>query len=102
MSRYELAVRKEISAKYSCSTAAIGWDGPLRTFFFSVLRNADEDDEDHNNVLCWLGTSDEEIRAIDDFLLSASKWAIIPDDIRGKLVADMANDIRAYPHPNLL
>lgn len=84
MSRYELKLKP--TAREGLS-AAIGWDPPLATFFAQVL-DAAREALDENPVIIWVGTLYGEIEDVDEALRALSPYAVLPPDLRGRLLRD--------------
>ena len=61
----------------------VGWDRPMRTFFASVIDAVvqENDKEEEEYVLLWLGTKYDECKDINDLKVSLAEYAIIPNDI---------------------
>jgi hypothetical protein len=82
MSRYTLA---PLSPSYEIS---IGWDPPLANFFLQV-RDLTIDEDTADPVIVWLGADDYGTEpAVDPVLLEASRWAVVPQDLRTLLQRD--------------
>jgi hypothetical protein len=64
----------------------IGWDRPLSNFFLIVHDNEiDEDNADP--VIVWLGADRPASELdVDGVLVEAAKWALVPADLRARLL----------------
>jgi hypothetical protein len=84
MSRYRLAPRNQ---RHEVS---IGWDRPLFNFFLQV-RDLDIDEDKADPIVVWLGADGFATEtAVDRVLVEASRWAMIPEDLRVRLLSDQA------------
>jgi hypothetical protein len=88
MSRYDLEPLE------SCYEIAVGWDPGLGNFFLQVIDRdlANEDDSDVDDVIVWLGA--DEFRTeldVDRVLAEAAKWAVLPEDLRPRLLSDQVS-----------
>jgi hypothetical protein len=93
VSRHELDPRPDLPAAFRNATIAIGWDGPLQTFF--VIVNEEEEDE----AAIWVGTSTREITDVDAALAHVTPWAIVTPTLRAELIEEQAGDQRNGWHP---
>jgi hypothetical protein len=74
MSRYEIP-------GLSCAhTVIVGWDPPLGTLFAQV--------QELGKTLFWVGTRLEEITRVRDLAEVLKQYAVVPVQIRGRLIAD--------------
>ena len=92
MSRYEFP------AKLVNCTVAIGWDNPLVTFFTTVIRVAEGDEED--DVLLWLGTSPSEIKTPEQLTGPLAPYFDLTADIVAALKADRVAQLDRAPSPH--
>lgn len=72
----------------------IGWDPMLETFFGQVYRidaSGERVEEGLNGedagTICWVGTTQAEIRTVDHLARQLMSFATIPEDIRTRLFA---------------
>jgi hypothetical protein len=93
MSRHLLVARPEISGRLEVT---IGFDPPLSTFFLTVEDLDQEDDELRMRV--WIGGEFKGVTDVEAIIAQAEPWAIIPEDLAGKLRHDLANKTRAKPN----
>jgi len=93
VSRHSLEPRPDLPEAFRNATIAIGWDGPLQTFFVIV----NEDESDHAAI--WVGTSTREITDVDAALTHVTPWAIVTPTLRADLIAEQAGDQRNGRHP---
>ncbi len=76
----------------------IGWDRPLRTFYAQVLTLDDNGDETDDNPYLWVGTDYDEITDPAAVLNAVRPYAVLPDDLTGKLLADAVREgARLWP-----
>lgn len=92
-SRHELDPRPDLPEAFRRATIAIGWDGPLQTFY--VIVNEDEADD----AAIWVGTATREITDADAALTHVAPWAIVPASLRAELIAEQQGDQREGRHP---
>jgi hypothetical protein len=92
-SRHELEARADLPEAFRRATIAIGWDGPLQTFY--VIVNEDEADD----PAIWVGTATREITDADAALRHVAPWAIVPGGLRAELIAEQQGDQRSGRHP---
>ena len=92
-SRHELDARADLPEAFRRATIAIGWDGPLQTFY--VIVNEDEADD----PAIWVGTATREITDADAALRHVAPWAIVPVGLRAELIAEQQGDQREGRHP---
>ena len=82
MSRYRLAPRNRRHE------VDIGWDRPLFNFFLQV-RDLDIDEDKADPMVVWLGADGFATEtAVDPVLDEASRWAMIPEGMRVRLLSD--------------
>jgi len=82
MSHYNL---EPLTSHYEVS---IGWDPPLGSFFLQV-RDREVDEVQADPVIVWLGADWPATETdVDSLLLEASQWAILPEDLRSRLLTD--------------
>lgn len=86
MSHYDL---EPLTSRYEIS---IGWDPPLGSFLLQV-RDREIDETQQDPVIVWMGADwpATEIK-VDQLLLEASQWAILPEDLRPGLLTDRATE----------
>lgn len=80
MSRYELTARPESGA----TSAAIGWDRPLQTFFVQVRRFEDGEE----TSFLWEGLDYQALSDAADAIRLAEPYCIIPEDLGQRLEID--------------
>ena len=81
MSRYDF------NAAGTC--LAIGWDGPLATFFLMVWIDAQQDDSEDDEPQLWIGASYGEAPDAEALLTIARRYvAKIPADFAKQLLTD--------------
>jgi len=86
MSRYELEAR---NPRYEVSE---GWDRPLSNFFLQVY-DLEADEEKEDPMVVWLGADGYATEMdVDRVLREASKWAVIPSDLRVHLLLDQERE----------
>jgi hypothetical protein len=72
----------------------IGWDRPLSNFFLIVLDLTVAEDEEDREIV-WLGADRPATELdVDRVLKEACEWAVIPIDLRKKLLADQQHEGR--------
>jgi hypothetical protein len=76
----------------------LGWDPPLANFFLQV-RDLEVDEDRSDPITVWLGADDYAAEPnVDSVLEEAARWAEIPPDLRGRLLADRASEgVRPRP-----
>lgn len=89
MSRHHLEPRPEAP---NILRAAVGWDRPLQTFFAQVFTRAEPGDED-GDIFLWVGTEPGELPTAEAALALLAPYVIIPDDLAGRLTAEMTATI---------
>ncbi|RIA46193.1 hypothetical protein DFR49_0726 [Hephaestia caeni] len=87
MSRYELDPLSEAVADHGALSIAIGWDAPLNTYFAMVLRDGDDVDDEHRDLL-WIGTRYGEIADPDAAIEALRPYAVIRNGLAAELTAD--------------
>lgn len=87
MSRYELEPLSEAVTAHGSLSIAIGWDAPLNTYFAMVLREGDDVDDEHRDLL-WIGTRYGEIAHPDAAIEALRPYAMIRDDLAAEITAD--------------
>jgi hypothetical protein len=86
MSRYEL---EPYDTRYEVS---VGWDRPLSNFFLQVC-DTEADEEKVDPMIVWLGADGYATEMdVDRVLDEASKWAVVPTDIRVQLFLDQQQE----------
>jgi hypothetical protein len=66
----------------------VGWDPPLGNFFLQVI---DPLRDEENEILVWLGADGIGTEAnVNRILREASKWAMVPENLRKVLLAEQA------------
>ncbi len=64
----------------------IGWDRPLSNFFL-IVRDDQIDEDDADPVIVWLGADRPASEMdVDRVLVEATKWALVPADLRERLL----------------
>jgi len=94
MSRYKLNPRADRS---DIDHAVVGWDRPLETFFAQVFTKASPEED----AIVWVGTDYREIRTPEAAIAAVDQYAIVPEDIRAKLLSDFADKPARHPDPML-
>ncbi len=74
----------------------VGWDNPLETFFAQVLDERDECPEEEG-LLLWVGTTVEEVTAVESLAAAVEPYGKIPEDVWEALRRDRA--ARTPPSP---
>lgn len=92
-SRHQLDPRPDLPEAFASAAIAIGWDGPLQTFFVTVS------DEEADEPALWVGTATREITDVDAALSHVAPWAIVPPSLRDELAGEQQADQRAGRHP---
>lgn len=80
MSRYDLTIRPDVDA----TSATVGWDRPLQTFFVQVRRL--EDGEEISFI--WEGTDYRELPRPADAIRIVEPFCEIPEDLGKRLEID--------------
>ena len=66
----------------------IGWDPPLSNFFLQV-HDRDVAEDEGDPVIVWLGADRPATELdVDRVLKEAANWAVIPEDLRERLLRD--------------
>jgi hypothetical protein len=93
MSRYGLTPHPYCQG-YLC---VIGWDRALATYFAQVIATSDHDDDIE---VFWQGTDHAEYPRPDTLLTAIAQWAVVPPDIKAKLLQDrLESPAPLQPHP---
>ena len=87
----------EVPATQPDITVIVGWDNPLQTFFAQVARIADDDDDDSNPVLLWLGATSHEHLTPDSMVKPLAPFAVLDDGLLAQLRADRAEAAECRP-----
>lgn len=87
MSRHELAADPDAVARHGALSVAIGWDPPLATYF-AIVRCEDEDVDEEEAVLLWIGACYEEIREPEPALEAIRPFAPFDDGLAPTLGTD--------------
>ena len=95
MSRHQLQLRGGVAA----TSAWIGWDRPLRTFFAQVFA-ADPDDEDEEVPILWEGTAEAELPRTVDAIRLLEPYCDIPAEIAASLEIDRIKTLATIDGPN--
>lgn len=86
MSRYELEPYN------ACYQVSVGWDRPLSNFFLQVY-DVDANEEEEDPMVVWLGADGYATEMdVDRILKEASKWAVVPPDLRIYLLLDLKRE----------
>jgi hypothetical protein len=94
MSRYKLTARDD---RPDIDHAVLGWDRPLETFFAQVFTKASPEED----AIVWVGTDYREIRSPEAAIAAVEQYAIVPDDMRSRLLNDFADKPARHPDPGL-
>ncbi len=94
MSRYKLTARED---RTDIDHAVVGWDRPLETFFAQVFTKASPEED----AIVWVGTDYREIRSAEAAIAAVEQYAVVPDDIRSRLMSDFADKPARHPDPRL-
>lgn len=95
MSRHEVPVKNGIDA----TSAWIGWDRPMQTFYAQVLSEpatADQDDE----ILLWVGTDIGEISRPIDAIRAIEPYCDVPAELAATLEIERMKTLAAVDGPN--
>ena len=95
MSRHQLQLRDGVAA----TSAWIGWDRPLRTFFAQVFA-ADPDDEDEEVPILWEGTAEAELPRPVDAIRLLEPYCDIPAETAASLEIDRMKTLAKTDGPN--
>lgn len=95
MSRHQLPLREGVEA----SSAWIGWDRPLLTFFAQVFVT-DPADPDEEVELLWRGTSEGELPRPVDAIRLLEHYCEIPAEIAASLEIDRMRTLATVDGPN--
>lgn len=74
----------------------VGWDRPLETYFATVLRPGDEDDE----TVVWTGTRIGEITDSARIVAAIEAYAEVPADLCSRLEADRLASVGTPDSPH--
>lgn len=94
MSRYKLPARAD---RPDIDHGIVGWDRPLETFFAQVFTKASPDED----AIVWVGTDFREVRTPEEAIAAVEAYAVVPADIRAKLMNDFADKPARHPVPSL-
>lgn len=84
MSRYKLK-----SPKYQNHEIVVGWDKPLRTYFCIIHDlSIDEDEEDIDPTILWIGTNYDEIMTVEELCHQIAHFVTIPYETVVRLKQD--------------
>ena len=78
--------RHEFPGKAGATSALLGWDRALDTFFVQIFRPDGNDDEDSR--LIWFGTAPGELATAASAIAVARPYADLPGDIATRLETD--------------
>ena len=95
MSRHQLPLREGVEA----SSARIGWDRPLLTFFAQVFVT-DPADPGEEVELLWRGTSERELPRPIDAIRLLEPYCDIPAEIAVSLEVDRMKTLATIDGPN--
>lgn len=70
---------------------AVGWDGPMGTFFTQALDTAGAEEDGTYRVL-WLGTRFHEVLKPATVIAAVAPFATVPNDLLRQLVRDRLTD----------
>ena len=87
----------QVSAKQQDITVTVGWDNPLQTFFAQVLRFANNDDDDGDPVLLWLGATHHEHLTPDSMVEPLAPFADLEPELLAQLRVDRAEAAARRP-----
>ena len=90
--------RHTIPALIPDISVELGWDSVLMTFFAQVVRDQDDDDE-IDPMLLWLGTTPNEIARAEDLAGALEPYAILTSEHIEQLRADRAESLDQGPTP---
>ena len=92
MSRHKLLPRPD---RPDIDHAIVGWDRPLQTFFAQVFTCASPDED----AIVWIGTDFREITRPETAIAAVASCAIVPPDLRKRLMNDFADGPSRPPAP---
>ena len=95
MSRHQLPLRAGVDA----SSAWVGWDRPLLTFFAQVFRTDPRDPEKEIDIL-WRGTSERELPRPVDAITLLEPFCDVPAEIAAQLEIDRMATLEQIDGPN--
>ena len=95
MSRHQLQLRDGVPA----TSAWIGWDRPLRTFFAQVFAT-DPKDEDEEVPILWEGTVEAELPRPIDAIRLLEPYCEIPAETAASLEIDRMKTLAKTDGPN--
>ena len=95
MSRHQVPLRPGVAA----SSAWIGWDRPLMTFFAQVFTSDPEDPEEETEIL-WVGTSEAELPRPIDAIRLLEPYCDVPAEIAAQLEIDRMKTLATIDGPN--
>ena len=81
--------RRHLTACQPGYPVVVGWDNPLSTFFATVTREQDADD-DRDPVVLWVGGYAGEVRAPEDLGRPLAPYADLTQEVVAQLRADCA------------
>jgi hypothetical protein len=80
MSRYSFNARKRL--------IIVGWDNGLRTFFAQVWEGDDDDYDDDNRPILWLGLHYAEVQTVKELVQLVAPYGAIPRRLKHRLQKD--------------
>lgn len=95
MSRHELALKPGVDA----TSAYVGWDRPLQTFFAQVFTEHPSDPDEEIDIL-WRGTSEGELPRPVDAIRLLEPYCDVPAEIAVKLEIDRMKTLAMVDGPN--
>ena len=87
----------QVAAKQPDITVTAGWDNPLQTFFAQVARTQNENDDDSDPVLLWLGATRQEHLTPDSLVEPLAPFAVLEPELLAQLRADRAQAAARRP-----
>ena len=88
-SKEPIMSRRRVTACQPGYAVVVGWDNPLSTFYATVTREQDADD-DTDPVVLWLGGYAGEVRAPEDMVQPLAPYADLTQEVVAHLRADRA------------
>ena len=88
--------RRHLTACQPGFAVVVGWDNPLSTFFATVTREQNTDD-DADPVVLWLGGYAGEVRTPEELVQPVAPYADLTPEVVAHLRADRATCIDSGP-----
>ncbi|MDT0576391.1 hypothetical protein RM533_09345 [Croceicoccus sp. F390] len=97
MSRHQIPLREGVEA----TSAWIGWDRPLQTFYAQVFARYPNDENEEIEIL-WVGTSEAELPRPVDAIRLLEPYCDVPAEIAASLEIDRMKTLAKVDGPNQL